>query len=127
MFRGHVMGIPVDYKDADYKGKVPLLPKVLMLPLTKEQLALQECVGVSAKRCSPTQVRQTKLGTDQSRGKEERLDVEVRPLTTGFELQAPIRMVDGHLWNPGVYQLLHLLGKTLEVVWERAFIQTSHF
>ncbi len=45
VFRGHVMGIPADYKDSDYKGKVPLMRVVLMLPLTKEQLALQECVG----------------------------------------------------------------------------------
>jgi hypothetical protein len=40
-----VMGIPADYKDSDYKGKVPLMPVVSMLPLTKEQSALQECVG----------------------------------------------------------------------------------
>ena len=45
VFRGHIMGIPVDYKDSDYKGKVPLSPIVLMLPLTRGQLALQECVG----------------------------------------------------------------------------------
>ena len=45
VFCGHVMGIPADYKDSDYEGKVPLMPVVSMLPLTKEQLALQECVG----------------------------------------------------------------------------------
>ncbi len=45
VFRGHEMGIPADYKDSDYMGKVPLMPVVLMLPLTKEQLASQECVG----------------------------------------------------------------------------------
>ncbi len=45
VFRGHVMGIPADYKDSDYKGKEPLMPVVSMLPLTKEQLASQECVG----------------------------------------------------------------------------------
>jgi hypothetical protein len=42
------------------------------------------------------------------------LDVEVHLLTTGSKLQAPIKMVDGHPWSPGVYQLLRLLGKTLE-------------
>ena len=47
VFRGHVMGIPADYKDSDYAGKVPLSPKVSMLPLTKEQLASQKCVGES--------------------------------------------------------------------------------
>ena len=44
-FRGHIMGIPTEYNDADYIDKVPLTPKVSMLPLTKEQLALKECVG----------------------------------------------------------------------------------
>jgi hypothetical protein len=119
------MDIPVDYRDADYKAKVPLLLNVSMLPLTKEQLALQECVGGSAKRRSPTQVRPTKLGTDRSRdrpAKEEVSDVEVHPLTTGSELQAQIKMVNGCPLSPGVYQSLRLLGKTLEVAWERAFI-----
>jgi hypothetical protein len=49
VFRGHVMGIPADYKDFDYAGKVPISPMVAMLPLTNEQLALQECVGGDAK------------------------------------------------------------------------------
>ncbi len=45
VFRGHMMGIPADYKDLDYEGKVPLTPPIMpMLPLTKEQLASQECV-----------------------------------------------------------------------------------
>jgi hypothetical protein len=40
VFRGNVMGIPADYKDSNYAGKVPVSPEVLMLPLAKEQLAL---------------------------------------------------------------------------------------
>ncbi len=44
VFRGHVVGIPADYKDSDYAGKVPVSPAVLMLPLTEDQLASQECV-----------------------------------------------------------------------------------
>jgi hypothetical protein len=44
------MGIPADYKDSNYAGKVPVSLAVLMLPLTKEQLALQECVGGDAKQ-----------------------------------------------------------------------------
>ncbi len=89
------------------------------------------------KRHSPTQVRptpmttrSTKLETNRSGdrpAKEESLDMEVRSMTTGFKLQAPIKMVDGRPWSPGVYKLLRLLGKTLEVAWERAFIQTTHF
>jgi hypothetical protein len=44
-----MMGIPADYKDSDYVGKVPVSPAVLMLPLTKEQSILQKCVGGDAK------------------------------------------------------------------------------
>jgi hypothetical protein len=42
-FRGHMMGIPTEYNDADYIDKVPLMPKVSMLPLTKDQLAEGVC------------------------------------------------------------------------------------
>ncbi len=38
VFMGHMMGIPADYKDSNYAGKVPVSPAVSMLPLTKEQL-----------------------------------------------------------------------------------------
>jgi hypothetical protein len=44
VFRGHVMGISADYNDSDYMDKVPISPVVLMLPLTKKQLAFQEYI-----------------------------------------------------------------------------------
>jgi hypothetical protein len=50
VFRGHVIGIPPDYRDSYYEGKVPLSLKVLMLPLTKEQLSSQKCVGGYARQ-----------------------------------------------------------------------------
>ncbi len=59
VFRGHVMGIPADYRDSDYKGKVPLSPKILMLPLTKKQLALEECVRGDAKRLERAPIKLT--------------------------------------------------------------------
>jgi hypothetical protein len=65
------MGIPADYRDADYEGMVPLLPKVSMLDLTKEQLALQECVGGSAKSCDSghtNEVRPTESGVCAEQG-----------------------------------------------------------
>jgi hypothetical protein len=49
------------------------------------------------------------------------VDVAVRALLGKLQ-QAPIKIVDGRPWSPGVYQLLCLLGKTLEVAWVRAFI-----
>jgi hypothetical protein len=38
VFRGHMMGIPADYNNSNYVGKVPVSSAVPMLPLTKEQL-----------------------------------------------------------------------------------------
>jgi hypothetical protein len=61
VFRGHLMGIPAEYRDADYEGKVPLLPKVSMLLLSEEQLALQECVGGNAKRQLPTRTKRIQV------------------------------------------------------------------
>ena len=100
VFRGHVMGIPADYKDSDYAGKVPLSPDVLMLPMTKAQIASQECVGGNqlpltgdrpldqSQQCEPAN-----SGTHWDRPEGER---------------APIKVVDGRPWTPGVYRALRL-------------------
>ena len=77
------MGIPADYKDSDYAGKVPLSPAVSMLPLTKEQLASQECVG--ANQILPTEDR---LSMGLPVGNE--IPTADRPYG-----RAPIKMVDG--------------------------------
>jgi hypothetical protein len=45
-FRGHVMGIPNDYNDDNYKHIVPSEVPKSMLPVTKAQLASKECVAV---------------------------------------------------------------------------------
>ncbi len=115
VFRGHIMGIPADYKDSDYAGKVPLSPEVSMLPLTKEQPASQECVG-------EREVALTKgrlLVVSLSKGLTLTDD---RPSE-----REPIKVVDGRPWSPGVYRVLRLVGKPLEVAWETAFICCSHF
>ncbi len=39
-----------------------------------------------------------------------------------LDRRAPIKMVSGRAWSPGIYQSLRLLGKSLDVAWERAFI-----
>ncbi len=45
-FRGHVMGIPADYINKNYKGIIPSVPPVnSMLPVPKAQKASQESVG----------------------------------------------------------------------------------
>ena len=41
------------------------------------------------------------------------------------EARAPLNMVGGRPWSPGVYRNLRLMGVALEVAWERAFVRTS--
>ena len=40
---------------------------------------------------------------------------------------APIKMIGGRAWSPGIYRALRLMGKPLDVAWEKAFIRRSHF
>jgi hypothetical protein len=40
---------------------------------------------------------------------------------------ARIKIVCGRAWSPGIYQALRLLGKSLDVAWERAFIHPLTF
>jgi hypothetical protein len=42
-------------------------------------------------------------------------------------VQAPIEMVCGHAWSPGINRALRLMEKTLNVVWERALICSITF
>ncbi len=89
VFCGHVMVIPANYKDDDYAGKIPLSPPVLlMLPLTKGQHASKECVEERPKDQILTATR-PQNGVD-----EGCLDAIV---------QAPIKIVDGRAWSPGIY------------------------
>ncbi len=74
VFRGHVMGIPADYTDSDYEGKVPLMPVVSILPLTKEQSASQECVGERTNGALKSALRTSTFKTVQ---------IEIRLLENG--------------------------------------------
>jgi hypothetical protein len=153
VFRGYVMGIHADYKDSDYTGKVPISPVVLMLPLTKEQPALQECVGGDAKRLERAPIQLTHasgnaciskcsnasgnacifrhsiytLAADRPKKKVWIVvDIAVR-VPPGEPQQAPLIMVSECAWSPGVYWALRLLGKTLDIAWERAFVCSLTF
>ena len=46
---------------------------------------------------------------------------------TKQDQHAPIKMVDGRAWSPGIYQALRIMGKSLYVAWERAFIHPLTF
>jgi hypothetical protein len=146
LFRGHVMGIPADYKNSDYKGKVPLMSVVSMLPLTKEQLALQECVGERTNGALKSALRMSTFKTSGKRviisnpsGKRipvssgKRVSISVAStsspasrarLVNNPSSRAPLKIVDGRRWSPGIYRALRLLGKTLNAAWKGAFIQT---
>jgi hypothetical protein len=68
----------------------------------------------------------TKLAATRPAAKV-RFDVDVETLRTRTQAtkqnqRAPIKMVSGRVWSPGIYLALRLLGKTLDVAWERAFI-----
>ncbi len=41
---------------------------------------------------------------------------------TKQDRRAPIKIVGGRAWSPGIYQALRLLGKSLDVAWKREFI-----
>ena len=60
--------------------------------------------------------------------KEVQLVVDVAECAPpGEPQQAPLIMVSGRAWSPGVYRALRLLGKTLDVAWERAFVRSITF
>ncbi len=102
----------------NYEGKVPLVHKVSMPPLTEKQPASQECVEGSGKSHTWAGDGPTEDGS---------LDVEAHLPVMSSEPRAPFKIVDVCPWSPGVYRALCLVGKTLDVVWERAFNRTSHF
>ncbi len=69
---------------------------------------------------SPTKDRQVWFAVDE----------EVREPTaepTKQNRRAPIKMVGGRAWSPGIYQALRLLGKSLDVAWEKVFIRPLTF
>jgi hypothetical protein len=54
------------------------------------------------------------------------VDVMVRVMPDEPQ-QAPIIMVSRRAWSPGIYWALRLLGKTLDVAWDRACICSLTF
>ena len=82
-------------------------------------------VGGNARR--RIQVPGTESVNDRPIEKESS-DVEARAATMGSGSQAPIKIVDGCLWSPGVNRLLCLLGKTSvggSVHWNLSFLSNN--
>jgi hypothetical protein len=107
------MGIPADYVDKDYEGRVHSTPPVRsMLPIPRAPKASQECVGGTMKTTN-------NLTYDRPSESDSGQLVEGE--------RAPIKMVHGSPWSPNVYRNLRLIGMSLEDAWKKAFIRASHF
>ena len=128
-FRGQVMGIPADYNDASFATRCNFRPPtwvpepVSMLPIPRDPVAAKECVGerrtdgrLSLGSESPTKDRRVRFAVDMPTAEP-----------TKQNRCAPIKMVGGRAWSPGIYRSLRLLGKSLDVAWERAFIHPLTF
>ena len=128
--RGHVMGIPTDYNDTSFATRCNFRPPnwapepVSMLPIPRDRVAAQECVGDNTKGLNPTAARpaaKVRFAVDV----EAHAEPTAKP--TKHDQRAPIKMVSGRAWSLGIYQALRLLGKSLDVAWERAFIHPLTF
>jgi hypothetical protein len=133
---GQVMGILGDYVDSVFKHSIYLRPPdspvgneprnptseptmslgKTMLPvpkdLAKDSGASQECV------------EDHRVSEPADGGAAE---VASQPEVAGHSdgerrEKAPLLWVRGQRWSPGVYRSLRLLGRPLEVAWERAFL-----
>jgi hypothetical protein len=132
-FRGHVMGIPANYNDASFATRCNFRPPswvpepVSMLPIPRDWVAAQECVGDNTKGPKPTAARpaaKVRFAVD--------VEAHVVPTVptaepTKQDQRAPIKMVSGRAWSPGIYRAPRLLGRSLDVAWERAFIHPLTF
>ena len=135
-FRGQVMGISGDYVDSIFEHSIYLRPPDspvgyeprdptaeptmatdrTMLPVPKDSVASQECVGEDA------------IGEPADGGAAEVAShPEVASDSDRRKERAPLLWVRGERWSPGVYRSLRLLGRPLEVAWERAFIALPTF
>jgi hypothetical protein len=118
-FRGHVMGIPADYNDASFATRCNFRPPnwisepVSMLPIPKDWVATQECVGeqVTNKESAYEYARYctTNKAQQYSKGKQVTFDLplDVKERTSlDVHQPAPIKMVRGRAWSPGIYRAL---------------------
>jgi hypothetical protein len=116
-FRGHVMGIPNDYNDDDYRKTVPSKVPKSMLPVTKAQLASKECVGGNMAAASLLGIVAAKPN------KKVSWDLNGEKETSVMNSQESIRMVQGRKWSMTVYQSCRLKGEPLARAWKHAFIE----
>ena len=109
-----------------------------MLPRPRDWAAAKECVGEQLTNkeavtnmeavTNKEAVTNTKAHQAPKKDRWVWFAVEIstaRP--TKQDQQAPIKMIGGCSWSPGIYQAPRLLGKSLDVAWERVFIHPLTF
>ena len=65
---------------------------------------------------------------EQTAGDEVAAEDELaRGVATEGAERAPLLYVQGRRWSPGVYRSLRLVGKPMQIAWERAFIALPTF
>jgi hypothetical protein len=136
-FRGQVMGILGDYVDSVFEHSIYLRPPdspvgyeprdptseptmsqgKTILPVPKDGGASQECVD-DHRVGEPADGGGTEVAAEPDVGRH----------SDGVERErAPLLLVQGKHWSPGVYRSMRLLGRPLMVAWERAFIALPTF
>jgi hypothetical protein len=133
-FRGHVMGVPANYNDDDYKHVIPSTVSKLMLPMTKAQWALKECVGgdsavtplgnlnVVVKRNTVDRNVKRVSWDPPKESVDSVMDNWAQQLGSVRNNHDRIRMVEGRKWCVTTYQSCWLRGEPLEKAWKQAFI-----
>jgi len=105
-FRGHVMGIPADYNINFFASSCnsrPPTESVSMLPIPRDRVAVKECVGEQAVSNKDAEIRDQAPTKDRPKDRWVRFAEEsstARP--TKQDQQAPIKMVSGRAWSPGI-------------------------
>ena len=120
-FRGHVMGIPAEYNDDDYRTKIPSTVPKSMLPMTKAQWASKECVGGDV---SDTLLGSRIVATKPTKKVTWNSVIETQAQQTNSvpTSHVSLRMVQGRKWSMNVYQSCRLRGDTLDRAWKSAFV-----
>ena len=102
-FRGHVMGIPADYNDASFVTRCNFRPPnwvpepVSMLPIPRDWVAYN---AKGPKLTAARPAAKVRFAVDV----EVHAEPTAEPTKQGK--RAPIKMVSGRAWSPGIYQRL---------------------
>jgi hypothetical protein len=89
-----------------------------------EQVTNKKSAYKYARYCKTNEAQQ------YSKGKQVTFDLPLdmkERTSSDIHQPAPVKMVRGRAWSPGIYRALRLRGKSLDVAWERVFIHPLTF